>query len=330
MPNSTKASTTLVNRRFSVAPMMDWTDRYCRYFHRLLSRNTLLYTEMVTTGALIHGDVHRHLHYHDIEHPIALQLGGSDPKALAQSVQIANKYQYDEINLNCGCPSDRVQSGKFGAVLMKDPELVAQCFSAMQSETETPITIKHRIGVDEQEGYQSLCDFVGTIAKAGCKTFIVHARKAWLQGLSPKQNRDVPPLQYEQVFQLKRDFPQLEIIINGGITTLEDIDEHLRHVDGVMVGREAYQNPYFLAAIDSRYFGMDDDAPDRQQVVQEILPYIDREMEKGVPLKSITRHMLGLFQGRPGAKAWRRHISENAHLKGATPDILTEAAAKVR
>jgi len=325
MPNSTKASTTLVNRRFSVAPMMDWTDRYCRYFHRLLSRNTLLYTEMVTTGALIHGDVHRHLHYHDIEHPIALQLGGSDPKALAQSVQIANKYQYDEINLNCGCPSDRVQSGKFGAVLMKDPELVAQCFSAMQNATETPITIKHRIGVDEQEGYQSLCDFVGTIAKAGCKTFIVHARKAWLQGLSPKQNRDVPPLQYEQVFQLKRDFPQLEIIINGGINSLEQTETLLSSVDGVMMGREAYQNPYILAEVDQKIYHDQQPIPSRLQVLEQFSEIIEKELSKGIKLSHMTRHILGLYQGVPGARKFRRHISENAHRHDAGIEVLFQA-----
>lgn len=319
-----------VNRRFSVAPMMDWTDRYCRFFHRLLSRNTLLYTEMVTTGALIHGDIDRHLHYHDIEHPIALQLGGSDPTALAQSVQIANTYHYDEINLNCGCPSDRVQSGKFGAVLMKDPTLVAQCFEAMQSVSEAPITIKNRIGIDEQNGYQPLCDFVGTIADAGCKTFIIHARKAWLQGLSPKQNREVPPLEYEHVFQLKRDFPQLEIIINGGINSLEKTQELLTFVDGVMIGREAYHNPYLLAEVDQKIYHDKQPIPSRTQVLEQFAELISKELAskelaKGIKLSHMTRHILGLYQGVPGARKFRRYISENAHRKDAGVEVLYQA-----
>jgi len=325
MPNSSKPSPTPVSRRFSVAPMMDWTDRYCRYFHRLLSRNTLLYTEMVTTGALIYGEIERHLHYHDIEHPIALQLGGSDPKALAQSVQIADTYHYDEINLNCGCPSDRVQSGKFGAVLMKDPKLVAQCFESMQEVTETPITIKHRIGVDDQDGYQPLCDFVGTVANVGCKTFIVHARKAWLQGLSPKQNREVPPLEYEHVFQLKRDFPQLEIIINGGVSTLDQTQELLASVDGVMMGREAYQNPYILAEVDQKIYHDKQPIPSRVQVLEKFSNIIEKELSKGIKLSHMTRHILGLYQGVPGARKFRRYISENAHRRDAGIDVLYQA-----
>ncbi len=316
------------DRTISVAPMLDWTDRHDRYFLRLITSKALLYTEMVTTGAILFGDEARHLDFDPAEQPVALQLGGSNPEDLAKCAKIAEGYGYQEINLNVGCPSDRVQNGRFGACLMAEPHTVANCVKAMQDVTCLPVTVKNRIGIDDLDSYDHLLDFTGTIRDAGCRTFIIHARKAWLTGLSPKENRTIPPLDYPRVYQLKKDFPDLEIIINGGITTLEDIDEHLRHVDGVMVGREAYQNPYFLAAIDSRYFGMDDDAPDRQQVVQEILPYIDREMKKGVPLKSITRHMLGLFQGRPGAKAWRRHISENAYLKDATPEILTEAAAK--
>lgn len=325
MPNSTKPSQTPVNRHFSVAPMMDWTDRYCRYFHRLLSRNTLLYTEMVTTGALIYGDAERHLQYHGIEHPIALQLGGSDPKELAQSVTIANTYQYDEINLNCGCPSDRVQSGKFGAILMKDPKLVAQCFKSMQEVTETPVTIKHRIGVDDQDGYKPLCDFVGTVANAGCKTFIVHARKAWLQGLSPKQNREVPPLEYEHVFQLKRDFPELEIIINGGISTLEQTQELLASVDGVMMGREAYQNPYILAEVDQKIYHDKQPIPSRVQVLEKFSKIIEKELSKGIKLSHMTRHILGLYQGVPGARKFRRYISENAHRRDAGIDVLYQA-----
>ncbi len=305
--------------------MMDWTDRYCRYFHRLLSRNTLLYTEMVTTGALIYGDVEHHLQFHSIEHPIALQLGGSDPKALARSVQIANPYHYDEVNLNCGCPSDRVQSGKFGAVLMKDPKLVAQCFESMQEVTETPVTIKHRIGVDDQEGYQPLCDFVGTIANAGCKTFIVHARKAWLQGLSPKQNREVPPLEYEHVFQLKRDFPHLEIIINGGISTLEQTQELLASVDGVMMGREAYHNPYILAEVDQKIYNDKQPIPSRVQVLEKFSRIIEKELSKGIKLSHMTRHILGLYQGVPGARKFRRYISENAHRRDAGIDVLYQA-----
>ena len=305
--------------------MMDWTDRYCRYFHRLLSRNTLLYTEMVTTGALIYGDVEHHLQFHSIEHPIALQLGGSDPKALARSVQIANPYHYDEVNLNCGCPSDRVQSGKFGAVLMKDPKLVAQCFESMQEVTETPVTIKHRIGVDDQEGYQPLCDFVGTIANAGCKTFIVHARKAWLQGLSPKQNREVPPLEYEHVFQLKRDFPHLEIIINGGISTLEQTQELLASVDGVMMGREAYHNPYILAEVDQKIYNDKQPIPSRVQVLEKFSIIIEKELSKGIKLSHMTRHILGLYQGVPGARKFRRYISENAHRRDAGIDVLYQA-----
>ena len=315
----------VINRRFSVAPMMDWTDRYCRYFHRLLSKKTLLYTEMVTTGALIHGDRHRHLHHHKTEHPIALQLGGSDPQALAKSVRFANEYDYDEINLNCGCPSDRVQSGKFGAILMKDAPLVADCFQAMQDSTETPITIKHRIGLDDEESYQFLCDFVGTVSAAGGKTFIVHARKAWLSGLSPKQNRDIPPLDYERVYQLKQDFPHLEIIINGGIKTLEETEEQLQHVDGVMMGREAYHNPYLLAEVDRKIYHSKQSAPSRTQVLEQFSDALASELAKGVKLSHITRHILGLYQGVPGARKFRRHISENAHRPNAGTEVLYQA-----
>lgn len=329
MPNDDKLVASPVNRRFSVAPMMDWTDRYCRYFHRLLSRNTLLYTEMVTTGALIHGDAQRHLYYHDIEHPIALQLGGSDPKALAESVRIANPYQYDEINLNCGCPSDRVQSGQFGAVLMKDPSHVADCFQALQSVSNAPVTIKHRIGIDKQDNYQFLCDFVGTVANAGCKTFVVHARKAWLHGLSPKQNREIPPLEYEKVYQLKRDYPQLEIIINGGISTLEQAEELLNHVDGVMMGRQAYHNPYLLAEVDQKIYHSTQSIPSRIQVLDQFAEAISSELAKGIKLSHITRHILGLYQGVPGARKFRRYISENAHLPGAGIEVLYQALSNM-
>jgi tRNA-dihydrouridine synthase A len=321
--------TDVVNRRFSVAPMMDWTDRYCRYFHRLLSKKTVLYTEMVTTGALIHGDRHRHLHYHQAEHPIALQLGGSDPQALAKSVRFANEYGYDEINLNCGCPSDRVQSGKFGAILMKDAPLVADCFQAMQNNTETPITIKHRIGIDDEDSYQFLCDFVGTVSAAGCQTFIVHARKAWLSGLSPKQNREIPPLDYERIYQLKRDFPHLEIIINGGIKTLEETEEQLQHVDGVMMGREAYHNPYLLAEVDQKIYHSTQPIPSRTQVLEQFSDALASELDKGIKLSHITRHILGLYQGIPGARKFRRHISENAHRPNAGTEVLYQALSQM-
>ena len=321
---------TKLDRTISIAPMMDWTDRHDRYFLRLISSRALLYTEMVTTGAILFGDEQRHLAFDPAEQPLALQLGGSNPGDLAKCAKIAETYDYKEINLNVGCPSDRVQNGKFGACLMAEPQLVADCVSAMKSVTSLPITVKNRIGIDDLDSYQHLVDFTGTVRQAGCETFIIHARKAWLTGLSPKENRTIPPLDYPRVYQLKKDFPDLEIIINGGIQTLEEIDVHLTHVDGVMIGREAYQNPYFLAEIDKRYYGLTDDTPARKDILETILPYVSREMKKGVPLKSITRHMLGLFQGRPGAKAWRRHISENAHLPGAEVSVLTEAAEKVR
>lgn len=314
-----------ISRRFSVAPMMDWTDRFCRHFHRLLSKETLLYTEMVTTGALIHGDSHRHLYYDEKQHPIALQLGGSDPKDLATSARLASEYSYDEINLNCGCPSDRVQSGKFGAILMSDAKLVADCFSAMQEATDTPVTIKQRIGIDEQDSYQFLCDFTGTVANAGCQTFIVHARKAWLKGLSPKQNREIPPLDYDRVYQLKRDFPELEIIINGGIKTLDDTMIHLEHVDGVMIGREAYHNPYLLADVDRTLYHSEDPPPSRLQVLELFSDFVGNEIESGIKLSHMTRHILGLYQGVPGARKFRRYISEHAHLPNADTDVLHRA-----
>jgi len=321
---------TKLNRTISIAPMLDWTDRHDRYFLRLISSKALLYTEMVTTGAILHGDETRHLKFDPAEQPVALQLGGSNPTDLAKCTKIADGYGYQEVNLNVGCPSDRVQNGRFGACLMAEPETVANCVRAMKEVTDLPVTVKNRIGIDDLDSYDHLVNFIGTVKEAGCETFIIHARKAWLTGLSPKENRTVPPLDYPRVYQLKKDFPELEIIINGGIQTLDEIDEHLTHVDGVMIGREAYQNPYFLAQIDGRYYGVSDDTPERKQIVDEMLPYIEREMEKGVPLKSITRHMLGLFQSLPGARAWRRHISENAHLKGAELNVLTDAAAKIR
>ncbi|MEH6545675.1 MAG: tRNA dihydrouridine(20/20a) synthase DusA [Sneathiella sp.] len=321
---------TKLDRTISIAPMMDWTDRHDRYFLRLITSRALLYTEMVTTGAILFGDADRHLRFDPAEQPVALQLGGSSPDDLAKCCEIAEPYGYQEINLNVGCPSDRVQNGRFGACLMAEPKTVAACVSAMKAATSLPVTVKNRIGIDNLDSYAHLTEFTDTIAAAGCKTFIIHARKAWLTGLSPKENRTIPPLDYDRVYQLKQDFSELEIIINGGIQSTDEIDLHLDNVDGVMIGREAYQNPYFLAEIDKHYFGLEETAPERKEVVERILPYIDREMAKGVPLKSISRHMLGLFQGRPGAKAWRRHISENAHLNGAAPSLLEDAAAKTR
>ena len=264
----------MINRRFSVAPMLDWTDRHCRYFHRLLSKHALLYTEMVTTGALIHGDKHRFLQFNASENPVAFQLGGSNPKDLAVCAKMVEEYGYDEINLNVGCPSDRVQNGSFGACLMAEPALVAECIAAMSQVVSIPVTVKSRIGIDDKDSYEELVQFIGTIADTGCKTFIVHARKAWLKGLSPKQNREVPPLDYERVYQLKRDFPGLEIIINGGITTLEQAALMLDQVDGVMVGREAYQNPYILAGVDNLLYGDIKEKVSRQEIVKTLIPYI--------------------------------------------------------
>lgn len=315
--------------RLSVAPMLDWTDRDCRYFLRLISKNTLLYTEMVTTGALIHGDRDRFLGHNMDEVPVALQLGGSDPKALALCAKYGEEAGYSEINLNVGCPSDRVQSGSFGACLMAEPNVVAAGVAAMIEAVSIPVTVKTRLGIDKLDSYQFVSDFVGTVAEAGCALFVMHARKAWLAGLSPKENRDIPPLEYERVYQLKRDFPDLHIDINGGIKTLEQAQEHLNFVDGVMIGREAYHNPYILAQADQLLF--DDDRPvrTRHQIIEDMLPYIEQRMTEGRPLKSITRHLLGLFQGQTGAKAWRRHLSENVHLKGADLTVLTDALALV-
>jgi tRNA-dihydrouridine synthase A len=314
----------------SVAPMMDWTDRNCRFFHRQISRHTLLYTEMLTTGAVLHGDRERLLGFSPAEHPVALQLGGSDPAQLAQAARIGEEWGYDEINLNCGCPSDRVQSGRFGACLMAEPELVARLVGAMREAVRIPVTVKSRIAIDEMEEWSTLEDFVRRISAAGCTRFIVHARKAWLQGLSPKENRDVPPLRYELVHRLKAGFPHLDISINGGIRTLEAAAEHLRHVDGVMIGRAAYENPYILADADRRFFGGTQAPRERHAVVEAMLPYIEERLKQGAPLSAITRHMLGLFQGLPGARAWRRYLSENVHKPGAGPEVVSAALAQVR
>ncbi|PLW68999.1 tRNA dihydrouridine(20/20a) synthase DusA [Pseudohalioglobus lutimaris] len=318
-----------LSRRFCIAPMMDWSDRHCRYFWRLLTRQALLYTEMVTTGALIHGDRERFLHYSEEEHPVALQLGGSDPAELARCAQWAQEWGYDEVNLNCGCPSDRVQSGLFGACLMAQPERVAAGVRAMLDSCDLPVTVKHRIGIDDMETYQQMLDFVAPVAEAGCEVFIVHARKAWLQGLSPKENREIPPLNYPWVYRLKQDLPHLEIIINGGINNLDEAEAHLAHVDGVMIGRQAYHNPWMLAEVDSRLFNMDRIAESRDDVISGLLPYVERQLKQGTHLNHITRHLLGLYQGVPGARKFRRHLSENAHRQGAGLEVLTDAFNKV-
>jgi len=315
--------------RFSVAPMLDWTDRHCRYFHRLLSEHALLYTEMVTTGAIIHGKAD-YLAYNDEEHPLALQLGGSNPTDLAHCAKLAQDRGYDEVNLNVGCPSDRVQNGRFGACLMGEAELVAQCVLAMREVVDIPVTVKTRIGIDEQDSYQFLTDFIGTVSeKGGCDDFTIHARKAWLSGLSPKENREIPPLDYPRVYQLKRDFPHLTMAVNGGVKTLAEIEAHLEHLDGAMVGREAYQNPYMMVELDQRLFGSNKPMKKRRELVEAMYPYIERQMANGSYLNHISRHMLGLFQNMPGARQWRRHISENAHKPGAGIEVLQQALEKI-
>lgn len=305
--------------------MMDWTDRYDRYFLRLISRHALLYTEMVTTGAVLYGDRDRLLAFEPEQHPVALQLGGSDPDDLAQAARIGADYGYDEINLNVGCPSDRVQSGRFGACLMAEPDIVAQSVSVMREAVSIPVTVKCRIGIDDQDEDEALDAFVERVKAAGCETFIVHARKAWLQGLSPKQNRSVPPLNYDRVYRLKHDNPDLQIVINGGIDDLDAVDGHLARVDGVMLGRAAYQSPYILAQVDQRYFSGSEPVPMRAGIVEDILPYVEAKLRDGVRLNQITRHILGLYQSVPGAKQWRRHLSQNAHLEGAGVSVIRDA-----
>ncbi|NOI60888.1 tRNA dihydrouridine(20/20a) synthase DusA [Vibrio coralliilyticus] len=328
MVNTEKASKYASNR-FSIAPMLDWTDRHCRYFHRLLTSETLLYTEMVTTGAIIHGKGD-FLAYNQEEHPVALQLGGSNPQDLATCAKLAQERGYDEINLNVGCPSDRVQNGRFGACLMAEPQLVAECVAAMRDVVDVPVTVKTRIGIDDQDSYEFLTDFVSIVSeKGGCDQFTIHARKAWLSGLSPKENREIPPLDYPRAYQLKKDFAHLNIAINGGVKTLDDTKEHLTHLDGVMVGREAYQNPYILAEVDQQIFGLDKPVKKRTQVVEEMYPYIESQLEKGAYLGHITRHMLGLFQNMPGARQWRRYISENAHKPGSGIEVVETALSKI-
>lgn len=319
----------MIDRRFSIAPMMDWSDHHCRYFWRLLSKQALLYTEMVTTSALIHGDRERFLHFNSEEHPVALQLGGSDPAELARCARWAQDWGYDEVNLNCGCPSDRVQSGTFGACLMEKPALVADCVRAMVDSCDIPVTVKHRIGIDHMETYDELLDFIVPVASAGCSVFIVHARKAWLQGLSPKENREIPPLNYPWVYRLKQDLPHLTVVINGGIQSLEQCKAHLHNVDGVMVGREAYQNPWMLVQVDELLFGTDKPAASRDAIISALLPYAERQLARGARLNHITRHILGLYQGVPGARKFRRHLSENAYRKDAGIAVLAEAHALV-
>ena len=315
---------------FCIAPMLDWTDRHCRYFHRLLTKQSLLYTEMVTTGALLHGEKQRFLSFNKAENPVAFQLGGSDPDALASCARIVEEAGYDEVNLNVGCPSDRVQNGRFGACLMADPDLVALCVSAMQEMVSIPVTVKCRIGIDEKDSYGELSHFISTVADAGCKTFIIHARKAWLSGMSPKQNRDVPPLRYDVVYQLKNDFPELKLILNGGVISLGQTKEILQYVDGVMMGREAYHNPFLLAEVDNQFFKKTEQIKTRHEVVLELIPYINQHLLEGGRLNHITRHILGLFQGVPGARAWRRILSEKSPVKGADSSVVLDALSFIK
>jgi tRNA-dihydrouridine synthase A len=305
--------------------MMDWTDRHCRYFHRLLTKHTRLYTEMVTTGALLHGDVPRHLDFNDEEHPVALQLGGSEPADLAACAKLAQRWGYDEVNLNCGCPSERVQRGAFGACLMAEPALVADGVKAMRDAVTIPVTVKHRIGIDETESYGFVRDFVGTVAEAGCEVFAVHARNAWLKGLSPKENREVPPLRYETVHRLKRDFPSLTIVLNGGVMRNEDIAEHLTHVDGVMLGREAYHNPWLMTAWDERFFGASPSPIDHETIEAEMVAYMQRVASTGEPWSHVSRHMLGLRHGMAGARRWRQVWSDH-RLKAEPPATVSRLA----
>ncbi|MCB1485454.1 MAG: tRNA dihydrouridine(20/20a) synthase DusA [Hyphomicrobiaceae bacterium] len=316
-----------LNRKFCVAPMMDWTDRHCRVFHRQLTRHALLYTEMVTAEAVIHGHRDMLLAFSPQEHPVALQLGGSQPDRLAQAASIGADFGYDEINLNVGCPSDRVQEGRFGACLMAEPQLVADCVAAMQARVEVPVTVKCRIGIDDQDAEADFQRFIEIVAKAGCRTFIVHARKAWLNGLSPKENREVPPLDYARVYRLKQARPDLEIIVNGGIGTLQQCDEHLRHVDGVMLGRAAYHEPYLLAEVDRRYYDPTASIVTRADALSGLTGYVATHLGKGGRLSNITRHVLGLYHGRPRGRLFRRHLSEQGIKPGADERVLMEAMA---
>lgn len=327
LPEPTAAPAAL-SRRFSVAPMMDWTDRHCRFFLRQLSRHALLYTEMVTTGALLHGDSHRFLRHDECEHPLALQLGGSVPADLAAAAKLAERAGYDEVNLNVGCPSDRVQNNMIGACLMGHPALVADCVKAMLDAVSIPVTVKHRIGINGRDSYEELCDFVGQVRDAGCQSFTVHARIAILEGLSPKENREIPPLRYDIAAQLKRDFPELEIILNGGIKTLEECREHLQVFDGVMLGREAYHNPYLLAQVDATLYGSATPTISRADALRRLRPYIERHIAEGGAMHHMTRHILGLAQGFPGARRFRQLLSVDVH-KAADPLALFDQAGEL-
>jgi len=317
-------------RRFSVAPMMDWTDRHCRVFHRQLTSRALLYSEMLTTGAVIHGDRDHLLGFDNCEHPVALQLGGSEPTELAEAARIGEAFGYDEINLNCGCPSDRVQSGRFGACLMSEPETVAHGVAAMLKAVTVPVTVKCRIGIDDQDQEEDFTRFISTVADAGCTTFIVHARKAWLNGLSPKENRDVPPLDYDRVYRLKAARPDLHVSINGGIETLDEVLAHLEHLDGVMLGRAAYQRPWLLADVDRLVFGQaGNPVVSQYEAAKNMLDYIEARMAQGDYLTRVTKHMLGLFHAQPGGRLWRRMLSEDARREGAGVELVREALAVV-
>ena len=319
----------ITDNPLSIAPMMDRTDRHYRYLMRQITKQTLLYTEMVTTPAIIHGDRDKLLNFSPEEKPLVLQLGGDNPSQLAQCAKIARDYGYDGVNLNVGCPSSRVQNGNFGACLMAQPQLVAEAVTAMQKAVSIPVTVKHRIGIDDRDRYEDMREFVKIVSEAGCRNFTVHARKAWLQGLSPKENRDVPPLRYEDVYRLKQEFPHLFIEINGGITTLKQVSNFLNRVDGVMIGRAAYDDPYLFATVDRDIYGISNTIPTRHQIVEAMLPYIDYWLGKGVKLNSITRHMLQLFAGQPGAKRWKRYLSENVHLADADSFTVSKALSKV-
>jgi tRNA-dihydrouridine synthase A len=322
-------STKSVNHTLSVAPMLDWTDRHCRYFLRQLSHRVLLYTEMVTTGAIIYGKGD-YLGFNNEEHPVALQLGGSDPDAMAECAMRAESLGYDEVNINVGCPSDRVKNGRFGACLMAEPETVASCVAAMQAQVSIPVTVKCRIGIDDMDEYEDLSKFVESVSSAGCDTFIIHARKAWLQGLSPKQNREVPPLCYPRVYLLKEQFPHLTLTINGGIKNFEQAEQHLQYVDGVMIGREVYANPYMLVNADSRFFCDHHPVPSREQVIIAMDNYTQRQVEMGAREWHIARHMLGLFQGQPGGRVWRRYLSQNGTGKNPQQHLLLRAYEAVQ
>ena len=317
------------SRRFCVAPMLDWTDRHARYFMRQLTQNALLYTEMITTGALIHGNREYHLLYNDEEHPVALQLGGSDPVAMAQCALYAQQAGYDEVNINVGCPSDRVQNGQFGACLLTTPSIVADCIDAMQQKVDIPVTVKMRTGVDDLDSYEHFTRFVDIVAAAGCQTFIVHARKAWLKGLSPKENREVPPLNYEMVYRLKQEFPDLEIIINGGINSIESCEQHLQYVDGVMLGRTAYQNQWILTEVDNKLFAGQVSQLDRVEIIRSFFPYIEKQLSMDVFFKHMSRHLMGIFHGQPGARKWRQTLSEKGTQKGAGLEVIEEALSYI-